>query len=394
MTVDTRTPQGTDDEAWRMVVRAIEANDGKGLRGALQAILKTHSLVEKASIAHKKKLPSSNAFAAAFGPNDEEEENEGEQALPLNKSLPKPILTACINLICISLANVSLLNILLEFWSKPNHGCWTLLLSAGPVASRRALSDESSGHYCVLLHDLVRRSTPVSLLLPSSSASSSNHLSAASIAEMVGMVVKTRPSSLLDHDQEGNIPLYVALKHKAPHIVAVSVSPLTHIQDQYSPLSSSAKSLQEEVLMVAMESETEWDLPPKYLTDLILRDLMGQIEKSYEIEQRMSVESRYEELLREQREATRIPDSSTIKKTSPQVQAIPLNHTSQALPEQPITSPTPSSPSPVLLKPSGGSGGVPFAVPFAIPLEGQMSQPTAVPLMFMKPAPYNPFKRA
>lgn len=383
MAIDTRTPQGADNEAWRKVVKAMEGNDGPALRVALEVILKTHTSIEKASIAHWQKLPSSNAFAAAFSPTNVDDDDEEElEVQPYRRFLSKSILTACFNVICISLGSVGLLNVLLEFWSKPNHGCWTLLLSAGPVTGQTLPGNETeTGHYCVLLHDLA----------------SSSHLSVPSIVEMVDMVVKTRPCSLLDHNQEGRIPLYSALKNKAPHTVAVSVAPLTHIQAS-SPLSASSKALQEKVLMEAMEKETEWDLPPKYLTDLILRDLMGQIEKIYAMEQQLSVESKYDQLFREQSEATRIiPDTSTAR-TSPPVpcpvpRPVQVSHLDDFFASL-TDHKTAASSSPLATKPSGGSADVPFAIPL-LPTDQYFQQPGAGGLLhnIPTPAPYNPFKR-
>lgn len=363
-------------------MHAMETDDLHGFRLALQGIVKASSLAQKASTTHRNNVLSSNAFAAIGSTANDDEEASTQSPRKLNL-LPKATLTACVNIICIALGNTGLLKVLLEFWNEPDHGCWTLLLSAGPVSS-----DENSGHYCVLLHDLVRRSAPVS------SPPSGHHLNAASIIEIVGLVVKTRPCSLFDHNQEGHSPLYAALYHKAPSLVAVSVAPLTHIpHDVSSPLFRRAKVLQEQVLLIAMEKESEWDLPPKYLTDLVLRDLMGQIEKSYEVEQnlqwdelvsgkRQGNESKVDQMLREQSEATRV------KETRPPQSNL---HELLGLSERQILPSPTSSP---MLRSSGGSGGLPFAVP--LPSLQQTSQPSIPSLAHIPPpAPYNPFaKRA
>ena len=39
---------------------------------------------------------------------------------------------------------------LLRFWSPQEHGCWTLLLSAGPAPN------SGGGQLCTMLHDLIR----------------------------------------------------------------------------------------------------------------------------------------------------------------------------------------------------------------------------------------------
>ena len=76
--------------------------------------------------------------------------------------------------------------VLLEFWSPRDHGCWTLLLSAG------AVPDSNGGQHCVMLHDLIRHA------LPLGTSGGTAPLPEERVIDMAKSITSTRPTAVLD----------------------------------------------------------------------------------------------------------------------------------------------------------------------------------------------------
>ena len=87
------------------------------------------------------------------------------------------------------------LQVLLEFWSPADHDCWTLLLSSGPIPK------SDGGHYCVLLHDLIRQSVPVG----------ASALPEQRVLDMARCITGTRAMAVLDQYVHLYLPLM--MKH-------------------------------------------------------------------------------------------------------------------------------------------------------------------------------------
>ncbi len=83
--------------------------------------------------------------------------------------------------------------VLLRFWSREEQGCWTALLSAGPVEGRGSafrslvairLALDPGPQLCVLVHDLLR----IGLTRAPEDR----------VLEVLELITKARPSAVLD----------------------------------------------------------------------------------------------------------------------------------------------------------------------------------------------------
>ncbi|GAX82737.1 hypothetical protein CEUSTIGMA_g10163.t1 [Chlamydomonas eustigma] len=180
------------------------------------------------------------------------------EVMPALTMLPRPLLSSYLSEVCIRVADTSLLEVLLEFWSPQDHGCWTLMLSAGPVPG-------SEGHFCVLLHDLV-----------CSAMSASSQLPMYKVLAVIKAITSMRPSSVLDRDQEGQSPLHVALSRAAVKKIVEAVAPLSHCHTQ------EACELQELSVQRALDDSHTWGLTPTYIQAVVTGIIMKQIDEYHE----------------------------------------------------------------------------------------------------------------
>lgn len=234
---------------------------------------------------------------SAGSPQDGSKQASGGKPAPWRRMqllLPRQQLASYLSAAVVTYASPEMTREVLRLWNKQEHGCWTLLLSAGPlgtgtagaarnaddgngVAGQGGGGDAEVGHKCVLLHDLVRQAfAPV----PS--------VPVQSVMDAVRVITGVRPGAVLDQDQEGRIALSVALRGCASDAGAVLGSKGSKLAVLLAPLTYFTS----ENACLVQEATLDWAYKSQVWEEAAVKPLVGQVEAWFEDRKRKQAQAK------------------------------------------------------------------------------------------------------